>query len=49
MICVHRDVAPVNNQDGRAPGGNIRVGFLYNPVRVTLAEGKRGTLTEAVA
>lgn len=43
------DVAPVNNQDGGAPGGNIRVGFLYNPERVTLAKGTKGTATEAVA
>ena len=28
------DVAPENNQDGGAPGANIRVGFLYNPKRV---------------
>jgi len=27
-------VDPVNNADGGQPGGNIRVGFLYNPQRV---------------
>lgn len=27
-------IDPVNNQDGGAPGANIRVGFLYNPDRV---------------
>jgi predicted extracellular nuclease len=27
-------IDPVNNQDGGAPGANIRVGFLYNPARV---------------
>lgn len=43
------DIAPENNQDGGQPGGNIRVGFLYNPDRVSLAEGKKGTATEAVA
>jgi uncharacterized protein len=25
----HRQINPVNNQDGGAPGGNIRVGLLY--------------------
>ncbi len=45
---VYTDVAPVDQQDGGAPGGNIRVGFLYNPERVTLAEGTKGTATEAV-
>ncbi|KAF6589836.1 hypothetical protein H6F38_35190, partial [Paenibacillus sp. EKM208P] len=25
------DIGPENNKDGGAPGGNIRVGFLYNP------------------
>lgn len=45
------DIAPVNNEDGGAPGGNIRVGFLYNPERVTLAESieeRKGGSTEAV-
>ena len=45
---VYTDVAPVNNEDGGAPGGNIRVGFLYNPDRVTLTEGTKGTSKEAV-
>lgn len=39
----YTDIAPVNNQDGGAPGGNIRVGFLYNPTRVTLADSVNGT------
>jgi predicted extracellular nuclease len=30
------DSPPVNNQDGGQPGGNIRVGYLYNPDRVDL-------------
>ncbi|WP_368974820.1 5'-nucleotidase C-terminal domain-containing protein [Caldifermentibacillus hisashii] len=42
------DIAPANNEDGGQPGGNIRVGFLYNPDRVQLTEGKKGTATEAV-
>ncbi|MCU9614635.1 5'-nucleotidase C-terminal domain-containing protein [Caldibacillus lycopersici] len=43
------DIAPEYNQDGGEPGGNIRVGFLYNPARVQLADGEKGTATEAVA
>ncbi|MGN7470829.1 chitobiase/beta-hexosaminidase C-terminal domain-containing protein [Brevibacillus sp. SAFN-007a] len=42
------DIAPENNQDGGQLGGNIRVGFFYNPARVQLAEGVAGTATEAV-
>ncbi|MEH7883016.1 chitobiase/beta-hexosaminidase C-terminal domain-containing protein [Bacillus sp. JJ1609] len=42
------DIAPVDGQDGGQPGGNIRVGFLYNEDRVKLMEGKKGTATEAV-
>lgn len=45
----YANIDPVNNQDGGAPNANIRVGFLYNPKRVTLTEGSRaGTATEAV-
>ncbi|ANU13982.1 endonuclease [Planococcus halocryophilus] len=40
------DIAPEYNQDGGQPGGNIRVGYLYNPERVTLSEGTKGTATE---
>jgi predicted extracellular nuclease len=43
------DIAPEYNQDGGAPGGNIRVGYLYNPERVLLKEAPKGTATEAVA
>jgi len=32
------DIAPVDNSAGGAPGGNIRVGYLYNPDRVDLVE-----------
>ncbi len=42
------DVAPEDKKDGGAPGGNIRVGFLYNPNRVTLTPGTPGKATEAV-
>ncbi|KGX85567.1 5'-nucleotidase C-terminal domain-containing protein [Pontibacillus litoralis] len=44
----YTDVAPVNNADGGKPGANIRVGYLYNPDRVTLKEAEKGTATEAV-
>nr|WP_240758504.1 FN3 associated domain-containing protein [Lysinibacillus sp. SGAir0095] len=33
------NIDPEYNQDGGAPGGNIRVGFLYNPAKVSLPEG----------
>ncbi|MCM3567379.1 5'-nucleotidase C-terminal domain-containing protein [Neobacillus mesonae] len=42
------DIAPVENQDGGVPNGNIRVGFIYNPDRVTLKPGTKGTATESV-
>ncbi|MCB9454229.1 MAG: lamin tail domain-containing protein [Anaerolineaceae bacterium] len=28
-------INPTDGEDGGAPGGNIRVGFLYNPARIT--------------
>ncbi|MDJ0330457.1 DUF6359 domain-containing protein [Planococcus sp. S3-L1] len=40
------DIAPEYNKDGGQPGGNIRVGYLYNPERVTLSEGTKGTATQ---
>ena len=43
------EIAPQNKEDGGVPGGNIRVGFLYNPDRVSLAEGTKGDATTAVA
>lgn len=33
-----RQINPVNNQDGGEPGGNIRVGFLFNPARVSFVD-----------
>jgi predicted extracellular nuclease len=45
----YTNINPVNNKDGGAPGGNIRVGFLYNPDRVTLVDkGQKGDSTTAV-
>lgn len=32
------DVPPINNQDGGAPGGNIRVAYLYKSSVLSLAE-----------
>lgn len=43
------NINPVYNADGGAPNANIRVGFLYNPERVSLVEGApHGTATDAV-
>ncbi|WP_316570495.1 5'-nucleotidase C-terminal domain-containing protein [Neobacillus sp. YIM B06451] len=43
------DIAPENLKDGGEPGGNIRVGYLYNSERVQLAAGApKGTATQAV-
>ncbi|MEX0270037.1 choice-of-anchor I family protein [Leptolyngbyaceae cyanobacterium UHCC 1019] len=38
----YRQINPVNNQDGGQPGGNIRVGFLFNPDRVTFVDRPGG-------
>lgn len=46
------DIEPENNNDGGAPGANIRVGFLYNADRVQLSDsvnGKKGSPTQSVA
>jgi uncharacterized repeat protein (TIGR01451 family) len=48
----YRSIDPVDNQDGGAPGGNIRVGFLYRPDRVKFVDRPGGIATsdtEAVA
>jgi uncharacterized protein len=45
----YTDIAPEDKQDGGVPGGNIRVGFLYNKDRgISLAEGTKGTATQSV-
>jgi predicted extracellular nuclease len=41
----YRDIAPVSGQDGGQPGGNIRVGFLFNPDRVTFVDRPGGSST----
>ena len=40
-------IDPVNGEDGGAPGGNIRVGFLYNSARVTFNARPGGDATTA--
>lgn len=47
---VYTDIAPQDKVDGGAPGGNIRVGFLYNPARVKLSDSAngKGSATQAV-
>ncbi|MGA7934700.1 MAG: esterase-like activity of phytase family protein, partial [Kovacikia sp.] len=42
----YRQIDPVNNQDGGEPGGNIRVGFLFNPNRVSFVESSLQRLTD---
>lgn len=42
-----RQIDPVNNADGGAPGGNIRVGFLYRPDRVTFNDRGAGSANNA--
>ncbi|WP_162985673.1 S-layer homology domain-containing protein [Virgibacillus halodenitrificans] len=44
------NINPEYNADGGAPNANIRVGFLYNPERVSLKEGMpKGDANDAVA
>jgi len=38
----YRQIDPENNQDGGQPGGNIRVGFLFNPDRVQFVDRPGG-------
>ncbi|MCL4264657.1 MAG: DUF11 domain-containing protein [Anaerolineae bacterium] len=38
-----RDIAPEDNQDGGQLGGNIRVGFIFQPGRVTFVDRPGGT------
>jgi uncharacterized protein len=42
------EIAPEDKTDGGQPGGNIRVGFIYNPDRVELSEKEAGDATTAV-
>jgi predicted extracellular nuclease len=42
-----RQIDPGNKTDGGEPGGNIRVGFLFNPARVSFTDRPGGTTTSA--
>ncbi|RYP13768.1 hypothetical protein DL765_006717 [Monosporascus sp. GIB2] len=42
------DIAPENNKDGGAPGGNIRSSYLYNPSVLRLKNANPGSATDAV-
>ncbi|WP_231480030.1 cell wall-binding repeat-containing protein [Rossellomorea vietnamensis] len=42
------DIAPADKVDGGQPGGNIRVGFIYNPERVQLTDKEAGDAVTAV-
>ncbi|MGM0843728.1 MAG: cell wall-binding repeat-containing protein [Bacillota bacterium] len=42
------EVAPEDKVDGGQPGGNIRVGFIYNPERVELTDKDAGDAATAV-
>jgi hypothetical protein len=44
----YRLINPVDDQDGGQPGGNIRVGFLFNPARVSFVDRAGGTATNAI-
>ncbi|WP_245688121.1 chitobiase/beta-hexosaminidase C-terminal domain-containing protein [Salimicrobium halophilum] len=44
----YAEVAPQDGQDGGIPGGNIRVGVIYNPERVTMTDKPAGDATTAV-
>jgi uncharacterized protein len=42
-----RQIDPVHNQDGGAPNANIRVGFLFQPARVSFVDRPGGTAVTA--
>lgn len=41
------EVIPENNKDGGAPGGNIRVAYIYRPDVIELYNPKQGSATDA--
>ncbi len=43
----YRQIDPVNGTNGGEPGGNIRVGFLFNPTRVNFVDRPGGTSTSS--
>jgi hypothetical protein len=44
-----REIDPQDRTDGGEPGGNIRVGFLFNPNRVSFVDRPGGDATTAVS
>jgi predicted extracellular nuclease len=44
-----REIDPQDLKDGGQPGGNIRVGFLFNPNRVSFVDRPDGDATTAVS
>ncbi|GHF60036.1 endonuclease [Amycolatopsis bartoniae] len=44
-----REIDPQDDTDGGEPGGNIRVGFLFNPRRVSFVDHPGGDATTAVS
>ncbi|AFY42366.1 Ig-like domain-containing protein [Nostoc sp. PCC 7107] len=45
----YRQIDPVNGTNGGEPGGNIRVGYLFNPQRVTFVDRPGGTSTTSIS
>ncbi|MCC5627507.1 choice-of-anchor I family protein [Nostoc sphaeroides CHAB 2801] len=43
----YRQIDPVDDTNGGEPGGNIRVGFLFNPNRVNFVDRPGGTSTSS--
>ncbi|MEH2194561.1 MAG: putative Ig domain-containing protein [Nostoc sp.] len=43
----YRQISPVDDTNGGEPGGNIRVGFLFNPNRVSFVDIPGGTSTSS--
>ncbi|NMF62142.1 endonuclease/exonuclease/phosphatase family protein [Brasilonema octagenarum] len=43
----YRQINPVDDTNGGEPGGNIRVGFLFNPNRVAFIDRPGGTSTSS--
>jgi predicted extracellular nuclease len=43
----YRQINPVDDTNGGEPGGNIRVGFLFNPNRVNFVDTPGGTSTSS--
>jgi len=44
----YREIDPVNDKDGGQPGGNIRVVYLFNPLRVGFVDRGDATVNRSV-